>query len=58
MRQEKNKMYLMGVLGVLSIYSAKRKDYIEAKNKLQNNAKNFYKGRKKIIEGLKMEYFH
>ena len=48
----------MGVLGVLSIYSAKRKDYIEAKNKLQNNAKNFYKGRKKIIEGLKMEYFH
>ena len=51
-------MYLMGILGVLSIYSAKRKDYIEEKNKLLNNAKNFYKGRKKIIEGLKIEYFH
>ena len=46
-----------GLLGALSIYSAKRKDYIEAKNKLLNNAKKFYKGREKITEGFKNGIF-
>ena len=42
-----------GVIGGLRIYSAKRKNYSEPKNKLINNAKKFYKGREKIIEGFK-----
>ena len=46
-----------GVLGALSGYSAKKKEYIEAKNKLLNNAKNFARGEKKLLKGLKMEYF-
>ena len=45
-----------GVLGALSTYSTKKKEYIEVKNRLLNNAKNT-KGEKKILEGLKMEYF-
>ena len=44
------------ILGALSAYSTKRK-YIEAKNKLLNNAKNFYKGREKIIEWFKNGIF-
>ena len=40
-------------LGALSIYPAKNKKYLEPKNKLLNNAKKFYKGREKIIEGFK-----
>ena len=55
MRQNKKEFY--GVLGALSIYSAKRKDYTEAKNKLLNNAKNFYKGIEKIIERFKNGIF-
>ena len=48
-----------GVLGALSEYYAKKnQEYIDAKNKLLDNAKNFCKGREKIIEGLKIEYFH
>ena len=35
-----------GVLGVLSTYSTKKKEYIEVKNRLLNNAKK-YKGREK-----------
>ena len=48
-----------GVLGALSTHSTKKKEYIEAKNRLLNNAKKKKntKGEKKILEGLKMEYF-
>ena len=41
----------------LSIYSAKKKEYIEAKNKLLNNAKKLHKGREKIIEVFKKGIF-
>ena len=40
-------------LAVLSNYAPKSKKYIEAKNSLLNNAKNFYEGREKIIKGFK-----
>ena len=43
--------------GALRIYPAKDKKYIEAKNKLLNNAKKFTRGEKKLLKGLKMEYF-
>ena len=46
-----------GLLSALSVQSAKSKEYIEAKNKLLNNAKSFYKGREKIIEGFKNGIF-
>ena len=46
-----------GVLGALSVYFAKKKEYIEAKNKLLNNAKTFYKWREKVIEGFKNGIF-
>ena len=46
-----------GVVGALSTYSTKRKEYIEAMNKLLNNAKKFYKRREKIIEGFKNGIF-
>ena len=36
-----------------SRYSPRNPIYTEAKNSLLNNVKNFYKGRKKIIEGFK-----
>ena len=42
-----------GLLGALSTYSAKKKEYIKAKNKLLNNANKIYKGREKIIEAFK-----
>ena len=42
-----------GILGALSNYSPRDQKYIEAKNKLLNNAENFYNGRKKIIKGFK-----
>ena len=42
------------MLNVLSNYAPKSKKYIEAKNNLSNNAKNFYEIREKIIS--KMEY--
>ena len=44
-------------LGVLSNYAPKYQKYIEAKNKLLNNAKNFHEGRKKIIKGFKNKIF-
>ena len=44
-----------GVIGVLSAYSTKREEYVEAKNKLLNNAKNFTTGEKELLRGLKME---
>ena len=45
------------ILGVLSNYTPKAQKYIEAKNKFLDNAKNFYKGREKIIEGFKNGIF-
>ena len=45
------------MLGGLTTHSAKKKEYMEAKNKLLNNAKYFYKGREKIIEGFKNGIF-
>ena len=44
-------------LNALSRYFPKKQEYIEAKNKLLDNAKNFYEGRKKIIEGFKKGIF-
>ena len=44
-------------LNALSRYSPRNQEYINAKNKLLYNAKNFYEGRKKIIKGFKKEYF-
>ena len=44
-----------GVIGVLSAYSTKRDEYVEAKNKLLNNAKIFTRGEKELLRGLKME---
>ena len=41
----------------LKIYNPRDIKYIEAKNSLINNASNFYKGRKKIIEGFKNKMF-
>ena len=41
----------------LSNYAPKSQKYTEAKNKLLDNAKNFYEGRKKIIEGFKNGIF-
>ena len=41
------------ILGVLSKYAPKTQKYIEPKNKLLNNARNFYEGREKIIQGVK-----
>ena len=38
-------------------YSPKNKKYINAKKELLGNAKNFYKGREKIIEGFKNKIF-
>ena len=46
-----------GSLGALSTYSAKRKEYIEAKNNLLNNAKKITRGEENLLKGLKMEYF-
>ena len=41
------------VLGALSNYAPKSQKYIEAKNKLLNNAKNVHEGKEKIITGFK-----
>ena len=41
------------ILDALNNYSPKAQKYIEAKNSLLNNAKNFYEGREKIIKGFK-----
>ena len=42
---------------ILENYSPRNNKYTEAKNKLLINAKKFYKGREKIIEGFKNEIF-
>ena len=41
------------VLGVLSKYTSGDQKYNQAKNKLLNNATNFFRGREKIIKGFK-----
>ena len=46
------------VLGALRTYSAKKEEYIEANNRLLNNAKKITMDEKKLLKGLKMEYFH
>ena len=45
------------ILDALNNYSPKAQKYIETKNSLLNNAKNFYKGREKIIEAFKERIF-
>ena len=45
------------VISVLEGYAPRDNKYVEAKNKLLNNAKNFYEGREKIIEGFKNRVF-
>ena len=45
------------ILTNLSNYIPKVQKYIEAKNELLDDVKNFYEGRKKIIEGFKNEIF-
>ena len=45
------------VLNALSRYSPRGQKYIDVKIKLLDNAKDLYKGRKKIIEGFKNEIF-
>ena len=45
-------------MGALKGYAARVNKYVEAKNKLLNNVEKFYKGREKLLKGLKMEYFH
>ena len=44
-------------MGTLKRYAPRDNKYVEAKNKLVNNVKNFYKGREKIIEGFKSGVF-
>ena len=45
------------VLNVLSEYSPRDQKYMEVKNELLDNVKNFYKGRKNIVEGFKNKIF-
>ena len=45
------------ILNKLNKYQPKAQKYIEAKNSLLNNVKNFYKGTEKIIEGFKEGIF-
>ena len=45
------------ILNKLNKYQPKAQKYIEAKNSLLNNVKNFYKGREKIIKGFKEGIF-
>ena len=50
---ERKQDEITGVMGALKAYTPRDNKYVEAKNKLVNNVENFYKGRKKIIEGFK-----
>ena len=45
------------VISALKNYTPRDNKYIETKNKLLNNAKNFYEGREKTIEGFKNKVF-
>ena len=44
-------------MGALKVHAPRDNKYVEAKNKLVNNVKNFYKGREKNIEGFKNGVF-
>ena len=46
-----------GMLGVLSNYTPRDQKYINAKNELLDNVKNFYEEREKIIKGFKNGIF-
>ena len=50
---EKKQDEFNSTLAVLNNYAPKSKKYIEAKNSLLNNAKNFYEGREKTIKSFK-----
>ena len=54
---ERKQHEITGVMGALKAYAPRDNKYVEAKNKLLNNIKNFYKGREKIIEGFKNKIF-
>ena len=54
---ERKQDEITGVMGALKAYAPRDNKYVEAKNKLLNNAKNFYEGREKIIKGFKNEIF-
>ena len=45
------------VIAVLKDYAPRDNKYVEANNRLLNNAKKFYEGREKIIEGFKNKIF-
>ena len=45
------------VIGALKKYTPRDNKYVEVKNRLLNNVKNFYKGREKTIEGFKNGVF-
>ena len=45
------------VIAALKNYTRRDNKYVEAKNNLLNNAKSFYEGREKIIEGFKNRVF-
>ena len=45
------------IVGALNNYIPKARKYIEAKNSLLNNVKNFYEGKEKLLKALKKEYF-
>ena len=45
------------MIGVLENYIPRNNKYVEAKNKLLNNAKKFYEEREKIAEGFKNKVF-
>ena len=53
MRQNK----FNSIRDALNYYSPKDKKYIEARKSLINNAKSFYEGREKIIEGFREGIF-
>ena len=57
MRQKENNFEFNGMIGVLENYIPRNNKYVEAKNKLLNNAKKFYEEREKIAEGFKNKVF-
>ena len=46
-----------GAYGALEIYRAIKPKYVEKKQKLLINSRNFYDGRKMIINAFKIKYF-
>ena len=54
---ERKQDKLDAMIDILNKYSAKKIEYIEAKNKVLISEKNFTRGEKKLLKGLKMEYF-